>query len=159
MRRARGGGLLGRALVTAGLVSLSFTSGAGAQVAVRGETVYTMAGAPIKNGMVLVGRAGTIERVGPAGSVSIPKGYRVLTTKVVTPGLIDAHTVVGLGSRTPPTASRTKAGRRSRPSHIPSRREDVGAARRDESRAGSAQGRPSQRAEDAGPSAQPVGRA
>jgi imidazolonepropionase-like amidohydrolase len=96
MKRPRSGRPFGPALVTAGLASLAFASGARAQVAVRGETVYTMAGAPIKNGVVLVGRAGTIERVGPAGSVSIPKGYRVLTAKVVTPGLIDAHTVVGL---------------------------------------------------------------
>lgn len=67
-----------------------------AQVAVRGETVYTMAGPAIKQGVVLVGKDGTIEKVGPAPGVSVPKGYRVLNAKVVTPGLIDAHTVVGL---------------------------------------------------------------
>lgn len=70
-------------------------SPADAQVAVRGETVYTMAGAPIRDGVVLV-RDGKVERVGPASSVSIPQGYRVLTAKVVTPGLVDAHSVVGL---------------------------------------------------------------
>jgi len=85
-----------RALAAAGGLMLLCADGAWAQVAVRGETVFTMAGAPIRNGVVLVGKAGTIERVGPAGSVSIPKGYRVLNAKVVTPGLIDAHTVVGL---------------------------------------------------------------
>lgn len=69
---------------------------AAAQVAVRGETVYTMAGAPIQDGVVLVGRDGKIERVGSASQVRIPNGYRTLTAKVVTPGLIDAHTVVGL---------------------------------------------------------------
>ncbi|MHB1329098.1 MAG: amidohydrolase family protein, partial [Gemmatimonadales bacterium] len=67
-----------------------------AQVAVRGETVHTMSGPPIQNGVVLIGRNGKIERVGPAASVSIPSGYRTLSAKVVTPGLIDAHTVVGL---------------------------------------------------------------
>lgn len=67
----------------------------GAQVAVRGETVYTMAGPPILDGVVLI-RDGKIERVGPASSVTIPNGFRVLTAKVVTPGLIDAHTVVGI---------------------------------------------------------------
>lgn len=72
------------------------TPAAFAQVAVRGETVHTMAGAPIQNGVVLIGRNGKIERVGPASSVSIPNGYRTLSAKVVTPGLIDAHTVVGL---------------------------------------------------------------
>jgi len=79
-----------------GLAALLAAAPAGAQVAVRGETVYTMAGAPIRNGVVLVGRDGKIERVAPAASVSTPKGYRVLNAKVVTPGLIDAHTVVGL---------------------------------------------------------------
>ena len=89
-------GRFARSLVGAAGVMLASAGGLQAQVAVRGETVYTMAGAPIKNGVVLVGKAGTIERVGPAGSVSIPKGYRVLNAKVVTPGLIDPHTVVGL---------------------------------------------------------------
>lgn len=67
-----------------------------AQVAVRGETVYTMAGAPIKDGVVLVGKDGKIERVGPASGVNVPSGYRTLRAKVVTPGLVDAHSVVGL---------------------------------------------------------------
>jgi imidazolonepropionase-like amidohydrolase len=66
-----------------------------AQVAVRGETVYTMAGQAIKDGVVLV-RDGKIERVGPAASVSVPAGYRLLRARVVTPGLVDAHSVVGL---------------------------------------------------------------
>ncbi|HAV23877.1 MAG TPA: amidohydrolase [Bacteroidetes bacterium] len=65
------------------------------QVAVVGETVYTMSGAAIKNGVVLV-TDGKIERVGPADRVTIPSGYKVLKGKVVTPGLVDAHTVVGL---------------------------------------------------------------
>jgi imidazolonepropionase-like amidohydrolase len=69
---------------------------AAAQLAVRGETVYTMAGAPIRDGVVLVGRDGRIERVGPAANVRVPDGWRVLTARVVTPGLVDAHTVVGL---------------------------------------------------------------
>ena len=66
-----------------------------AQVAIRGETVYTMAGAPIHNGVVLVGRDGKIQQVGPASSVRIPNGVRTLQGKVVTPGLIDAHSTVG----------------------------------------------------------------
>jgi imidazolonepropionase-like amidohydrolase len=66
-----------------------------AQLAVRGETVYTMAGDPIEDGVVLI-RDGKIERVGAAASVQVPNGYRQLRAKVVTPGLVDAHTVVGL---------------------------------------------------------------
>ncbi|HEY0023265.1 MAG TPA: amidohydrolase family protein [Longimicrobium sp.] len=67
-----------------------------AQVAVRGETVYTMAGAAIRDGVVLIGANGKIERVGPASEVHVPAGYRVVTGRVVTPGLVDAHSVVGL---------------------------------------------------------------
>jgi imidazolonepropionase-like amidohydrolase len=67
-----------------------------AQLAIQGETVYTMAGRPIQNGVVLIGRDGKIERVGPASEVRIPSGVRVIQGKVVTPGLIDAHSTVGL---------------------------------------------------------------
>ncbi|HVF51735.1 MAG TPA: amidohydrolase family protein [Pyrinomonadaceae bacterium] len=66
-----------------------------AQLAVRGETVHTMAGAVIRDGVVLV-RDGKIERVGAAASVQIPAGYRIIEARVVTPGLVDAHSVVGL---------------------------------------------------------------
>ncbi|MEX1138582.1 MAG: amidohydrolase family protein [Bacteroidota bacterium] len=66
-----------------------------AQIAVRGETVYTMAGAPMKDAVILI-KGATIERVGPAAEVNIPAGYKVLTAKVVTPGLVDAHSTVGL---------------------------------------------------------------
>jgi imidazolonepropionase-like amidohydrolase len=64
-------------------------------VAIVGETIYTMSGAtPVKQGVVLL-RDGKIERVG-GNDVAIPDGYRILRAKVVTPGLIDAHTIVGL---------------------------------------------------------------
>ena len=69
---------------------------ASAQVAVQGETIYSMAGPVIRDGVVLIGKDGKIERVGPASQVRIPAGYRTLTAKVVTPGLIDARTVVGM---------------------------------------------------------------
>ena len=65
------------------------------QLAIKGETVYTMAGEPIANGVVLL-NGSKIEAVGPESSITIPANYRVLTAKVVTPGLIDAHTVIGL---------------------------------------------------------------
>lgn len=80
-----------RALIAVALLTLP----AAAQIAVRGDTVYTMAGVPIKDGVVLV-NGGRIERVGPAASVQVPSSYKLLRAKVVTPGLIDAHTVVGL---------------------------------------------------------------
>jgi imidazolonepropionase-like amidohydrolase len=65
------------------------------QVAVEGDKIFTMAGAVISNGVVLI-RDGKIEAVGRRSGVSIPPGYKTLQAKVVTPGLIDAHTVVGL---------------------------------------------------------------
>ncbi len=75
---------------------IAFTAiAADAQIAVRGETVFTMTGAPITNGVVLMNN-GKITAVGPASSITIPAGYRVIEAKVVTPGLIDAHTVIGL---------------------------------------------------------------
>ncbi len=67
-----------------------------AQIAVKGETVWTMAGENIKNGVILLGADGKIEAVGAANQIKIPANYRVMSAKVVTPGLIDAHTVVGL---------------------------------------------------------------
>ena len=42
------------------------------------------------------GRDGKIERVGRAADIRVPEGYRLLDAAVVTPGLIDAHSVVGL---------------------------------------------------------------
>ena len=68
---------------------------ANGQIAVKGETVWTMAGEPISNGVVLVNN-GKIEAIGPQSSVQIPADYKVISAKVVTPGLIDAHTVIGL---------------------------------------------------------------
>ncbi len=69
---------------------------ASAQIAVKGETVWTMAGEqPITDGVVLISN-GKIEAVGAASQIKIPANYRVINAKVVTPGLIDAHTVIGL---------------------------------------------------------------
>ena len=68
---------------------------ASAQIAVRGETVYTMAGKPIHDGVIVITN-GKIESVGAATDVKIPPSYKILRAKVVTPGLIDARSVVGL---------------------------------------------------------------
>jgi len=64
-------------------------------LAIQGETVYTMAGAPITNGTVLI-EHGKITRLGPASQVTVPPGYETHSAKVVTPGLVDAHSAVGL---------------------------------------------------------------
>ena len=68
---------------------------ASAQTAVRADTVYTMDGPPIVDGVVLV-RDGQIERVGAASAVEVPSGYAVREATVVTPGIVDGHSVVGL---------------------------------------------------------------
>ncbi len=66
-----------------------------AQVAIRGDLVYTMAGEPIKDGVVLVAD-GKIAAIGPADQVDIPADSRIMFAAVVTPGLIDAHSTAGL---------------------------------------------------------------
>lgn len=68
------------------------------QVAVRANVVHTMTGPAIQNGVVLL-RDGKISAVGSAADVVIPEGYRILDAAVVTPGLIDAHSVVGLAGQ------------------------------------------------------------
>lgn len=78
------------------VASILWPSIACAQTAIVGDVVYTMNGPPIENGVVLI-EGDKITAVGPAGEVEIPRGYEVLTAKVVTPGLIDSHSVVGLG--------------------------------------------------------------
>lgn len=83
------------ALLAACLLAAATAALAGGDVAVRGETVYPVSGPPIRDGVVIV-RAGKIAAVGPAAGVSIPAGLRTLSAKVVTPGLVDAHSVVGL---------------------------------------------------------------
>jgi imidazolonepropionase-like amidohydrolase len=68
---------------------------AAADLAVFAERLHTQAGAPIDKGVVLI-RGGKIAAVGRQGEVALPAGIRTLEAAVVTPGLIDARTVVGL---------------------------------------------------------------
>ena len=84
-----------KAFLIAGLLCGFLESGTQAQVAVKGDLIYTMSGEPIRNGVVLT-RGGKIERIGTAAQVAVPAGYQTLQAKIVTPGLIDAHTAVGL---------------------------------------------------------------
>jgi imidazolonepropionase-like amidohydrolase len=64
-------------------------------LAVKGDLIHTMAGEAIENGVVIM-EDGRITKVGAASKVRIPEDARVLEAAVVTPGLIDAHSVVGL---------------------------------------------------------------
>jgi imidazolonepropionase-like amidohydrolase len=75
----------------------AFTAGSlpAQSVAITGGTVVTMAGPPIANGTVIIER-GRIAAVG--AGLTVPAGARVIdaTGKFVYPGLIDAHTQLGL---------------------------------------------------------------
>jgi imidazolonepropionase-like amidohydrolase len=64
-------------------------------VAILGETVHTLNGPAIKDGLILV-REGRVAYAGPAAGRTIPADHRMLRAKVVTPGLIDARATAGL---------------------------------------------------------------
>ena len=67
------------------------------RIAVRGGTVFTMAGDPIEGGTVLI-EDGKITRVG--AGFSVPSGYSVIDAEgfVVMPGLVSPRSYVGIGS-------------------------------------------------------------
>ncbi len=84
----------GPALALLGL--LAGPAGAAGQTVIRGGVLHTMGPAgTIRDGVVII-QDGRISAVGTAAQVVIPEGATVLTAAVVTPGLIDAHCVVGL---------------------------------------------------------------
>src|SRR5450631_1506105 len=63
-----------------------------AQVAIKAETIYTVTGGKLSNGIVLI-KDGRIEKLGT--DFKIPEGYKIYAAKVVTPGLVDARSEVG----------------------------------------------------------------
>ncbi len=63
-----------------------------AQTAIKADIIYTAEGAAIRNGIILV-KDGKIQQVG--ANISIPAGYTIIEAKAVTPGLVDARSVVG----------------------------------------------------------------
>lgn len=85
---------LGLALTATGLARAA--DEAPLPLAIHAATLHTAAGAPIQDGLVLVGRDGKIAYVGPAKDMAYTADHRVLHAKVVTPGLIDARATVGL---------------------------------------------------------------
>ncbi len=66
-----------------------------AQVAIQANVIYTVSGTPIRDGVILISN-GKIEQAGPASKLTIPAGYTRYQAKVVTPGLIDARTLIGM---------------------------------------------------------------
>jgi imidazolonepropionase-like amidohydrolase len=67
------------------------------RIAIRGGTVYTMAGPPLENATILI-EGGKIRRVG--AGISVPSGYAEVdaTGFVVMPGLVSPRSYVGIGS-------------------------------------------------------------
>ena len=65
------------------------------EIAVKAKTIHTVSGPSIANG-VIVCIDGKIAAVGESSSVSIPQGAKILEAEIVTPGLIDVRTSVGL---------------------------------------------------------------
>jgi len=84
--------LLVRALVPGALVAQS-----GSVLAIRGATIHTAAGAPIRNGTIVI-KDGKIAAVG--AGVSVPSGARVIDAagKELVPGMIDNHSHIGAKS-------------------------------------------------------------
>lgn len=85
---------MSRYLVT--LAALLLAPALGAQdLVVLAERIHTQAGAPIENGIVVI-EDGKITAVASQASMTVPAGIRTLRAAQVTPGLIDARSVVGL---------------------------------------------------------------
>ncbi len=70
-------------------------TGSPRRLAILAGRIHTVSHGIIRDGAILV-EDGKIVAVGQRGKVEIPKGTPTLTAAVVTPGLIDAHTTVGL---------------------------------------------------------------
>jgi len=84
-----------RRVLSALLLVLLAATSASAQLAVRGKKIYTMTGPVVEDGVVII-REGKVAAIGRAADLAIPEGFKVLEAAVVTPGLIDARSVVGL---------------------------------------------------------------
>src|SRR5688572_26354606 len=66
-----------------------------AQIAIEADTIFTVSGASVFKGVVLVSN-GKIEDVGRSSDIKIPASYKTYKARVITPGLIDARSMVGL---------------------------------------------------------------
>ena len=66
-----------------------------AQIAIKAETIYPVSASPIRDGIILI-KDGKIKSIGTAATIVIPADYKIYAAKSVTPGLIDARTVIGM---------------------------------------------------------------
>ncbi len=74
------------------------TQGTPARLVVYAGRIHPVAAPPIVDGAILI-ENGIIRYVGPREKFQYPEGTSVITAREVTPGLIDAHTVVGLSGK------------------------------------------------------------
>lgn len=65
------------------------------QTAIEADTIHTMNGEPISEGIILI-EDGEITAVGPANEVDVPADAEHYEAQAATPGMIDARTSVGL---------------------------------------------------------------
>ncbi|MFI5155302.1 MAG: amidohydrolase family protein [Chitinophagales bacterium] len=63
------------------------------QIAIKADTIYTVTRGIISHGVILI-KNKSIENIGT--DITIPSGYTVYEARVVTPGLIDARSQVGI---------------------------------------------------------------
>jgi imidazolonepropionase-like amidohydrolase len=82
-------------LTAACMLSIIPAAAQAQDIAVRGREVHTMAGPVIRDGVVVIDD-GKIVAVGPAASTPVPAGFPVIEAMVITPGLVDARSTVGL---------------------------------------------------------------
>ena len=68
------------------------------RIAVRAGVLHTASGPPVKDGLVVI-EDGKIRSAGKAEGIKLPEDATIVSAAVVTPGLIDAHTVVGVSGR------------------------------------------------------------
>jgi len=80
------------------LAALASSTLSAQTLVVRAGMLHTMAGPPIEDAVVIIAN-GKIVRLGPAASTATPRTGRVLEAAVVIPGLIDAHSVLGLSGQ------------------------------------------------------------
>lgn len=80
------------------LIALALPWPALAQVVLTGGQVHTVSGKIHDPGVVVLGKDGKLQAVGPVGATKTPAGATLVDVsgKVITPGLIDANTSLGM---------------------------------------------------------------
>ena len=108
MRKAGGGGVIERVVLVRlllvcvvwcwALPLMAQDAGGRKSFALVGGEVRTVAGEVIEGGVVIVSAQGEILEVGRAGVVKVGEGIEQIDVsgKIITPGLMDAHTSLGL---------------------------------------------------------------